>query len=277
MLTGLNVSGDTDDTLQVTVATDLGTLALLDPSGVDLAYGNSLTGDTSITFTGLQEHQCRPRQHQVADGGATTGTAHIALTASVADPDPDDSYLSSNQHIYRYVPSENISWYDADAQAKTYEFAGQHGYLATIPNDTVNDFLSYKVPGAVNVWFGAWSDTDEFTDDSVRTVDGTVYPRVWHWAAGDDESPIAGNVISLCSWDAGTCDFVNNDGLYSSWSDGEPNNYGSEWAAVTNWGGVPGKPGTTCRRGRTAPAATSWSSAARPMTTRPSAPVSPAS
>jgi hypothetical protein len=246
-LTGLSISGDATDTLQATLSTDLGTLALPTQTGLTLAYNNSWSGTASITVTGLQSDIDNGLAAATLTTSATTGIAHIGLTAMVAQS--GYNYLSSNQHFYQYVASSNGTWTAADAAAKTLSFDGQPGYLATIPNATVNNYISNKIAGATSIWFGTRSYESNATDgtQSYATVGATTYPRVWRWTVGATESPIAGGVVSQCTTKNPGCDFANNTGLYSSWASGEPNNsgvggtaYSGEWAAVTNWGGTLG-------------------------------------
>ena len=236
LLTGLSVSGDADDTLQATVATDLGTLDIQDDSGnLVLAYANNWDGDASVTFSGSQDDINTALADTTLVTDSTTGTAHVSLTVSVEQD--NYNYLAPNQHFYEYVPATDISWTDADAAAKARVFEGQHGYLATIPNNDVNDFVTNKINGAQSVWFGARAFQESNGDDeALRTVNGITYSRLWVWAPGADESPLAGQVISKCTNYDGTCDFDGDYSVYNSWAPPEPNNAGNEWAAVTNWG-----------------------------------------
>jgi outer membrane protein OmpA-like peptidoglycan-associated protein len=233
-LAGLGVSGDPTDTLQVTVATSVGTLTLSSHANLTLSYNNHWSGDASITFTGLQaDINTALAAAQLVSGANAGSSAAISLTAMVSQP--SYIYLAPNQHFYQYVAAPGTTWTAANTAAQALSFQGQQGYLATIPNNTVNDFISSKIQGAQNVWFGAKS-----TD-----TPGSPTARTWKWTGG----PLAGNTISTCSNFLNTCDFVNNTGLYSHWASGEPNNYGGtagsaysgEWVAVTNWSGSVGQ------------------------------------
>ena len=246
-LGGLAVSGDASDTLQVTVSTDTGTLAMPTQTGLTLAYGNSWSGGASITVTGTQS-AINTGLASVQLSSPASGTAKISLTAMIAQS--GYNFLAPNQHFYEYVSNSGISWTAADAAAKQLSFQGQPGYLATIPNATVNNFISSKIANATNVWFGLRSYESIATDGSQAdaTVNGTTYPRVWRWADGSDESPIAGGVVSECSNQTPSCTFQNTSSFYSAWASGEPNNsggntttaYAGEWVAVTNWSGTAG-------------------------------------
>ncbi|HZC53312.1 MAG TPA: fibronectin type III domain-containing protein, partial [Mycobacterium sp.] len=231
-LPGLNVTGaQPTDQLQVTVATSVGTLSITTISGLTLSYNNHWTGDASITFTGAQaDIDAALASVSLVSGNNAGQTASISLTAMIAQS--GYVYLAPNQHFYQYVASSDITWTAADAAAKAATFNGQRGYLATIPNDTVNNFITSKIQGALSVWFGAYAYPNE-----------NGYGRVWRWTKGTDESPLQGQVISNCASNAAntTCSFSNNAGLYSHWASGEPNNYnGGENVPVTNWGAANG-------------------------------------
>jgi hypothetical protein len=249
-LGGLNVSGDTSDQLQVTVATTLGTVAVPTTTGLTLAYGNSWSGTQSVTFDGQQSAVDAALATVTLSTNSTTGTAQVTLTAMVAQA--GYNFLAANQHFYEYVASPSIGWFTADAQAQAMSFAGQPGYLATIPNASVNTFVSSHIANATNVWFGARAYESIATDNTEQyaTVGGVTYARVWRWTEGGTESPIAGNVISECSNQTGTCIFQNRSSFYDSWqAPAEPNNsggspseaYQGEYVAVTNWGGSSGQ------------------------------------
>ena len=93
-LTGLSITGDTTDTLQATISTDLGTLALPTQTGLTLAYNNAWSGATSITVTGLESDLDNALAAATLTTGGSTGVAHIGLTAMVSQP--SYNYLSSN-------------------------------------------------------------------------------------------------------------------------------------------------------------------------------------
>jgi outer membrane protein OmpA-like peptidoglycan-associated protein len=231
VLTGLSISSDSTENLQATVATDNGTLSMSTTGGLTLSYGNNWSGDQTITYTGSKtDINAGLASVSLISGSNIGSTAKISLTALVAPS--GYAYLSYNQHFYKYVAASGISWFGADLAAKDSTFNGQPGYLATIPNDVVNNFVTSGIDGAANIWFGARAYEDE---ENART---------WRWTKGPGESPLAGAPISYCSNITSSCNFVNNGGLYSHWASGEPNNaggsiqaYTGEYVAVTNWGG----------------------------------------
>lgn len=230
-LTGLAVTGaaPTDD-LQVTVGTDVGTLTVNDLTGVTLAYGNSASGDSSVSFNGLSAdvNNALASVELVTTSGDAGSQATVSLSAM-----PYSAglvYSPDNGHFYQFINSPALTWDQARTEAATQSFAGQQGYLASIPSQAVNDLITSKIQGAENVWIGAVSTDDPFGSPA----------RQWHWADG----PLAGTVFSSCTnWD-GVCDFDPPSGAFAGWAFGEPNNAGAgpwsnsgEWVAVTNWFG----------------------------------------
>jgi outer membrane protein OmpA-like peptidoglycan-associated protein len=241
LLEGLSVKDAvSDDVLQVTVSTDIGTLSMTEQKELTLAFGNHYSGDASITFTATPEvanQALATVELQPGDGHAGE-TAHVSVSALVDQP--GHVYSPENEHFYEFVKTGGVTWDQASKLAAGHTFQGQQGYLATIPNAAVNELVASKIEGAESVWFGALAD---------QTPDQPV-ARTWRWSAG----PLAGQVVSKCSNFRGVCDFVANEGLYSSWAPDEPNNAGASWsrggldastpvvvyapedAAVTNWG-----------------------------------------
>ncbi|WP_159810497.1 putative Ig domain-containing protein, partial [Cellulomonas citrea] len=255
-LTGLAVTGGTS--VSATLSTSVGTLTFHDTTSATLAYGNSWSGDSAVTVTGT------PAQVDAALGAvdlvlpAGTSGQHAAITLSAYEASQGAEpvvYSPTNGHYYQFfpnspTPTSYLSWSQARAAAATSTFAGQNGYLATIPNDDVNQLITSKIPGAENVWIGARS-----IDDPDDTNGDGIY-RTWVWVDG----PLANKSFTLCNtWEGdASCGFVAGADLsYQHWKGPqecmdpitwdaypcwfEPNNsQGSENVAVTNWGGYDG-------------------------------------
>ena len=228
-LTGLSVTGAAvDDDVQVTVGTDIGTLTVNDTTGVTLAYGYSASGDPEVSFDGLPADVNNALASIDLVTDADGGDATVSITAMPMTPGM--VFAPDNGHFYQFVSAPGSTWDDADTDAATQTFAGQSGYLASIPSQLVNDVITSKIQGAENVWIGAVS-TDDPTGDPARA---------WKWSGG----PLDGTVMSQCSnWET-VCDFTPSTQQYANWAWGEPNNAGGsetphsgEWVAVTNWMG----------------------------------------
>ena len=218
------------DTLQVTISTDVGTLNLPTTTGLTLAFGYTTYSGATISFTGNQANlNADLPSLQLLSGPNQGKTAHITMNAFTQQQNL--TYSAPNQHFYEYVPAGNVTWTAAATAAANKTYGGLQGYIATIPNDAVNNFVGSKIQGATNVWFGA------------RSYSNTGgYARLWKWYAG----PLVGQTVSACTAATGACSFsTGTDGLngnaYSHWASGEPNNAGStENSAVTNWSGSVG-------------------------------------
>ena len=108
-----------------------------DPEGLTLAFGNSWTGDSSITFDGLPADANSALGSVELQAGDHAGeVAHVTVAALVSQP--GYVYSPANEHFYEYVPAEGITWDAALEQASQRTLDGQQGYLATIPDAEVN-------------------------------------------------------------------------------------------------------------------------------------------
>ncbi len=226
-LTGFSVSGTTG-TLFVSLGTDRGALDLPAHTGLTLAYGYTQFSGSAFSFTGTETDVDTALAGLTLAPGAGAGTAHVSL--AVAPQQDGLAYLPATGHYYQFVSAPAIAWTDAQTDAATHNFAGQTGYLAAIPTATVNDFITGKIEGASNVWFGA---------KAVDYPDDPDVQRIWSWTDG----PLAGQVFTRCSNVEGACEHTGDDSVYDAWASGEPNNYDyfagegeGEHYAVTNWG-----------------------------------------
>jgi len=220
-LAGVSIAVGDAESVEVNVSTTSGTLTVDTSTGVTIAYGYSATArEVAFRGTGAQANAALASLHLTAASGDRGGSATVNITARTSD---GYIYSSQNQHFYEYVSSPGITWSSARAAAKTRTYRGQDGYLATVPNATVNDLITSKIPGAINVWLGG---------QGVLNTGG--YGRVWSWVDG----PLRGTPFSRCTSNGESvpCDFVASGSFYYHWATGEPNNYtGGEPYIVTNW------------------------------------------
>lgn len=216
-LDGMTVTAT--DTVAVTVATSKGTLNVNTSTGVALAAGYS-NNSAELTFSGSpsQVNAALATVKLTAPAGAKGTTAAISITAR---PGGSVVYSPTNGHFYEYVADAGITWTDAKAAAAAKSYGGQSGYLATVPNATVNDLITSRIPDAESVWLGGEAAPDG---------DGHM---VWTWQDG----PLAGSVFTKCESSANrvACDFMDIGSVYRNWAFGEPNNYDGEMYIVTNW------------------------------------------
>ena len=113
----------------------------------------------------------------------------------------------SNGHMYKYVPSANITWTNAATAASSQSFEGSTGYLISITDETEQFFVDNNID-AQNLWIGLSDAANEGT---------------WSWQQGPEQ----GTVIYTNS--------VPVSGQYNSWASNEPNNLGNEDYAVAKW------------------------------------------
>ncbi len=214
-LTGMSVTGFSNPSqeLLVSISTNIGSLALTETSGLTLSYGYSSFSGSQISFTGDQADVAAALATTTLTDSGTTGTATISL--DVTADQSGIEYLGPTGHYYEYVPDANVTWTQAAANAQTYTFDGQTGYLASIPDAAVNTFVTDHLAGAQNVWAGGMS-----VDYPSGYNGNTGIKRVWSWQFG----PLAGTVFTNCSNITATCVHTNDTGDYYDWNPGEPNN-----------------------------------------------------
>ncbi len=121
----------------------------------------------------------------------------------------DANYLPSTGHYYFYVQNTGISWTEARDLAATQTYFGLQGYLATLTTEEEADLAGSQSSGTG--WIGA-SDIGQ--------------EGIWQWVTG----PEAGTVFWI-----GEVGGTPQNGLYTFWNSGEPNNFGGEhYAHITD-------------------------------------------
>jgi outer membrane protein OmpA-like peptidoglycan-associated protein len=223
-LTGVSVSGysNPNEKLLVSVSTTLGSLSLPSHSGLTLSYGYTYSG-AELSFVGNQANVQTALATLTLTGNGTTGTAKVSM--QVTTEEPGISYLPATGHYYKYVAAAHGTWESAKTGAEGQPTShGQPGYLASIPSETVNNFIEAHLEGAENVWVGG-----ESTDYPSGYNSNTGIKRVWSWRAG----PLNGTIFTECSNVSETCALVDNTGLlqFHDWNPSEPNNSGYPEAA----------------------------------------------
>lgn len=134
-----------------------------------------------------------------ASGAPTAGLRQITFAHG------SGLLYSGTGHFYEYVASPDITWSAANTAAAAARRFGLTGYLATVTSAGENAFVHSKLAG--DAWLGG--STPVFTE-----------PRIWSWVTG----PEAGTDFCTHRW-WGWCEPIG--GAYNSWSNGEPNNFGS--------------------------------------------------
>ncbi len=220
-LPGISVSGYSDgaEQLLTTVSTSLGTLTITHTNGLTLSYGYSSYTAATISFSGDQADVSAALGSLELNGSGTVGSATIGVSVT-ALPSGTVAYLPATGHYYEYVASPHLLWTTASADAQALTFEGQSGYLATIPNSTVNNFINAHLNGAEDVWAGGRS-----IDYSSGYNGDSNVKRVWRWQGG----PLVGTIFTECSNVSPGCAFVTDNvpgGTFTDWNSGEPNNYG---------------------------------------------------
>ncbi|MFK7746775.1 MAG: T9SS type B sorting domain-containing protein [Kordia sp.] len=121
----------------------------------------------------------------------------------------DANYLPSTGHYYFYVANTGITWTEARDAAAAQTYFGLEGYLATLTSEEEAELAGSQSSGTG--WIGA-TDIDQ---------EGT-----WQWVTG----PEAGTVFWI-----GEVNGTPQNGLYTFWNSGEPNNLGGEhYAHITD-------------------------------------------
>ena len=184
--------------MTVTLGSDHPALAAV-PASVTVPHGQTTASfpvTTSLTavavnvlITASGPNGSASTTLNVTDDGLPLPNVPGAATPPVYNP--------ANGHWYQeVVPSQRITWPDAEAAAELVSFAGGRGHLATVTSPAENQFVSAYLSAIGpqgGIWLGALQD---------RTARDYSEPAGgWRWITGEP-------------WG------------YTSWSGGEPNNAG---------------------------------------------------
>lgn len=196
-ITDLQISGDGNEELDVTLHAEHGTLAIATTD--DLIFSTSNPAQT-LRFSGTRtaiNTALASMQYSAYELGVFTIEATIGGGEG-------EVYSPENSHVYQVVQAvgEGISWNDANTAAAGMTYGGADGYLATITSEAENDFIYSRL--SQNGWIGA--------SDSVSDGD-------WQWVTGPE--------IGTSFWSGGV-DGSFVDGAYSRWNDSEPNDSGGD-------------------------------------------------
>ncbi len=196
-------------------------------SGLTRSTGyTSWTGLTRISFTGTQTDINAALASMSVSTGSNAGNINISVSATVNTS--GYNFNPVNGHYYRPISSSGITYANAKTAARASTFKGQAGYLATITSAIEQDFINSNTT-ATDIWF-ALSDANSegrwYIDDGPE--EGRV---IWQTSA----SGITNSNTSTY----GSSGSAQN-GFYTNWDTGEPNNSFStqgEDHAVTKWNG----------------------------------------
>jgi len=195
-ITNLQISATGNPTLPITLRASQGVLALGTTTG--LTFTGNQSGST-LEFSGTVANlnaALLTLTHQGSSVGSSTIEVSMVGAGEIFDP--------SNGHLYEFV-NETYDWDGANTAAAARTKNGATGYLATITTADENEFVSSRLTGA------GWMGAGDFGAEGD-----------WKWVVG----PEAGTSFwsGIGPEDGGFA----VGGMYSSWSEGEPNQAGDE-------------------------------------------------
>jgi len=214
-ITDLQIGGDGDDALSLTLHASAGTLDFSAPPAASV----NGEGTGTVVLEGTRSElnaTLATLEYTATDLGAATIKADLGNNVGNVIWNDGEG---GNGHAY-IVVNTNMTWQNAVAAAQGYTFGGQQGYLATISDQVENDFV-YDAINQQTGWIGANDIASE---------------GEWYWQTG----PEAGTQF----WSG---NFAGSPvgGQYNNWQSGtEPNNSdgdedcGQFWTGGT-WNDIP--------------------------------------
>jgi hypothetical protein len=192
---GLEVSGESEDPIPVTITVANGQLSMITTDGLTFSRGPV---GSKLSFTGSKE--------DINNALATLRfrTSRVgSFDISVSLTNPGLVFFPGNGHLYEVVNNgSGISWNQAKVAAESRTLNGAQGYLATVTSQEENDYISARLESSG--WMGA-SDAETEGD--------------WKWVTG----PEAGT-----SFWQGLGDGSPVNGGFNAWAAGEPNDYAGD-------------------------------------------------
>lgn len=131
----------------------------------------------------------------------------IDFVLGKALPDPESG------RFYEYFQA-NVTWQEALDLASQKTLFGLQGYLATIPNEKTNDFITSKINA--DPWVGGSDDYQVINAalGRVEYANQAAAEGFWYWVTGPEKGQMFYNHRTIFT------------SMYSNWASGEPNNVG---------------------------------------------------
>ena len=196
------------DTFRVTFSVSAGVIQITTTAGLSAVTGypsaNWTSGTaTEIAFTGSLTDINNAAASLQYKGGASVLTASVLNISTGGDA----SYYAATGSFYQYV-SSSVTWQAARAAANSSTLNGMQGYLATVTSVDEFDFIKSKT-GGTEAWLGG-------TDSAVEGE--------WRWI---DDPGVPADESGVMFWLGNSTGSAQN-GMYTAWNAGEPNNSGDE-------------------------------------------------
>lgn len=225
---GLTLSGGDVESVQVSISANFTSGDYLGIQGMSGASGalsginwsyNPITGVMDLQNTvAAAAYQGVLRRITYYSTSGTPSSAPRRVSFSVES----SLYCAATGHFYEYVASSK-SWDEAKTEAAGRSYFGLQGYLATVTSPAENDFIESKLP--YDAWMGA---SDNLTKSEWRWETGpeagTYFFKETRCAPNSVDSIINGGFVYTSENSTGGGGYAIS-GLYSNWSDGQPDDY----------------------------------------------------